>query len=151
MRHRGPDPRQVRQMALEIRRVGQYAEARRAVLLVGPRDRHRVEIGPDDLRRGAGLLDLGDELDRAGPDKRRAEIADRRGRRRLVLELLQRHPPPRRGHLATLGRNDLIQDGCLHQPVVSRLLPQGLQVCPYAMPGRQSTLGNESIRISDRH
>src|SRR5579885_1338522 len=105
-------------MPLEIRRVSQYAQTGGAMLLIGPGDRHRIEIGTDDPRRGAGLLDLGDELDRAGALQHRAEITGRRGRRRLVLELLQRHPPPRRGDLETLGRHNLIQDG--HHHHVSR-------------------------------
>ena len=76
-------------MSLEIRRVGQYAYARGAALLVDPRDGHRVEIGPDDLGRGTGLLHLGNQLDRAGTLQRRAEVTDRWGRCGLRL----RAPP----------------------------------------------------------
>ena len=72
----------------------------------------RVEIGPDDLGRGAGLLDLGNELDRPGPGQGRAEVTDGRGLGRLGLQLLQRHPPPRRGDLPALRGHDLVEDIC---------------------------------------
>ena len=88
----------MREVALEVRRVGQHAEAAGAMLLVGPRDGDRVEVGPDDLGRGTGLLDLGDEPDRAGAGQRRAEVADRRSTTTRCFELLERQPPPRGSH-----------------------------------------------------
>ena len=47
--------------ALERWRVGQDGKARRAALLIGARERRRIEIGADQPFRWAGLLDLGDQ------------------------------------------------------------------------------------------
>src|SRR5271157_2342522 len=112
-------------MSLEIGSVCQHADARRAMLLVGPGYGDRIEISPDQMGGGAGLLDLGNELDWPGPGQGCAKVADRRGLSRLGFQFLQRHPPPRRDDLPALRGNDLVEYGCLHQPVVSRLLPQG--------------------------
>src|SRR5208283_2259973 len=113
-------------MSLEIGSVCQHADARRAMLLVGPGYGDRIEISPDQTGGGAGLLDLGNELDWPGPGQGCAKVADRRGLSRLGFQLLQRHPPPRRDDLPALRGNDLVEYGCLHQPVVSRLLPHWL-------------------------
>ena len=58
---RRADLPQVIEAALEIRLVGQHADARGPVLLVDPRDGHGIEVGADDALAGAGLLDFGDQ------------------------------------------------------------------------------------------
>ena len=113
-RHRGADPGEIGEVPLEIGGVGEHAEAGGAVRLVGPGDGDRVEVGADDLGRGAGLLDLGDQLDRSRAGKGGAEVADRGGRGGLVLHLLERHPVPGRGHLPPLRGDDLVEDGRRH-------------------------------------
>src|SRR5437764_306044 len=80
--------------------TGQDVQAGRAVGLVGPCDGDRVEVGTDDLGRGAGLLDLGDELDRPRPGQGGAEVADRRGLARLRFQFLHRQADSRCGDLA---------------------------------------------------
>src|SRR5271166_1401764 len=112
-------------MPLEIGSVCQHADARRAMLLVGPGYGDWIEISPDQTGGGAGLLDLGNELDWPGPGQGCAKVADWRGLSRLGFQFLQRHPPPRRDDLPALRGNDLVEYGCLHQPVVSRLLLRG--------------------------
>ena len=47
--------------ALERRRVGQHRQAGRAALLIGARQRGRIEIGADQALGRARLLDLGDQ------------------------------------------------------------------------------------------
>ncbi len=113
-RHRRPDPGQVRQVPLEVRDVGQDAQAGGAVGLVGPGDGDRVEVGADHLGRRAGLLDLGDELDRPRPGQRGAEVADRRGLGRLGFQLLDRQPEPGGGDFLVLGGDDLVEDRGAH-------------------------------------
>src|SRR5271157_2292354 len=101
-------------MPLEIGSVCQHADARRAMLLVGPRYGDGVEISPDQASGGAGLLDLGNELDWPGPGQGCAKVADRWGLSRLGFQLLQGHPPARCGNLLALCGDDLVEYGCLH-------------------------------------
>ena len=108
---RRPDSGEVGQVPLEIRSVGQDAQAGGAVGLIRPGDGDRVEVGPDDLGRGAGLLDLGQEPDRAWSGEGGPEVADRWRLGRLGLQLLKGESDPGRGDLATLGRDDLVEDG----------------------------------------
>ena len=50
-----------------------------------------------------------------GPGQGRAKVADRGGLGRLGLQLLQRHSPPRRGDLAALRSDDLVEYGHPHR------------------------------------
>src|SRR5262245_17445857 len=89
--------------ALKRRRVGQHREAGGAALLVGARQRRRIEIRADQAFRRARLLDLGDQGVVAG-----GELALERGkksarrRRRLDVGL------DRGEWTRALGRRDLL-------------------------------------------
>ena len=58
---RRADLAKILQAALEVRLVGQHADARRAVPLVDAGDLDRIEIGADHALARAGLLHFGDQ------------------------------------------------------------------------------------------
>ena len=76
---RRADLPQIIEAALEIRLVGQHADAGRAVLLVRSRDRDRIEIGADDAFAGAGFFDFGDQPNGRAGGERGEKVARRRG------------------------------------------------------------------------
>ena len=77
-RDRRADLSQIVEVALKIRRVGQYADAGRTMLLIRTGDLDRVEIGPDHAFRRAGLLHFRDQADRTSAIKGSEKIANRR-------------------------------------------------------------------------
>ena len=79
------------------------------------------------IKRAEGLAFLTSAMSWIGPGPAKAaeKVADRRGLSRLGFQFLQRHPSPHRDDLPALRGNDLVEYGCLHQPVVSRLLLRG--------------------------
>src|SRR5690606_31581874 len=93
---------------LEIGRVGQHREARRATQLVGDRVFGRAEVGPDQAFGGRSFLDFGDKAEaRRGLGlERPAEPARRRRLGGLAVEVFECGERLARGYFLALGGAD---------------------------------------------
>ncbi len=112
-RDRGARRLQVRIRPLEEIDVGQHRKAGRAALLVGSRQRGRIEIGPDQALAGRGLLDLGDHRVAPGGDARGQRIgkaAHRRGVTRHGAQLREAARAAALGDFLVLALQDPQQD-----------------------------------------
>ena len=81
-RHRRAHRAQVRERAVEERRLGQHGDRRRAGRRVAARDRHRIVVGAQHAARRRSALALGDDVDAIGAAERRAKRARPRRRAR---------------------------------------------------------------------
>ena len=112
-----PDRAQVVEAALEKALVGQHADRRCAVGLIGLRPALRVQVGAERALARRGALDLGDQRD-AGRAQRSGQVA-RRGRRvRPARPRAKGLSLPWRGDLLLFPVQDLVQD-CLFFHVTS--------------------------------
>ena len=101
---------QVVEAALEIRPVGQHAEAGRPVPLVDLGDFDGLEVLAEDAARGAGLLHLGDQADGRAAGQCGEKIARRRGGGQLPAQLVRRDARLGGRHFTPLLGNDLVEE-----------------------------------------
>ena len=118
------DLAQIVETALEMRPVGQHADAGGPVLLVDLGDLDGVEVGAEDAPRGAGLLHFGDEADGAAAGQGGVEIANRRGVGQLPSQLVLGDVGSGRGDFTPLLGNDLVKEGG-HRRIRERMKDQG--------------------------
>jgi 5-(carboxyamino)imidazole ribonucleotide synthase len=107
---RRADRRKVPEVSLEIRLVGQHAEARRPVFFVGLGDGDRVEVGSDDAGRRGCLFHLRDDPHLAGPAERGPELPRRGEHFDELVEFRLGHAGPGGEDLLPLLFDDALED-----------------------------------------